>query len=142
MTAKIHTYMPNAQGHRARSFTVDDVEVLVRGHDDDDRAKAVAEFLASAPSVIDGLRAEVQQLRVAVPPTDPVRIGEGGCVRMRDGELWLLNHAHTGWASFGVRLASWDDLFRRYNAIVVEHGCDAFGDYWKMAPPPRQKETP
>lgn len=132
---EITTYMRGPNGGCGRSFEIDGVTVLVRGHSDDERGSAVAEFLASAPRVVETLRAEVQRLRVAVPPADPVRLLGPGCVRFRDGKLWLLNRAEDGWSSFGVQLKGWDDLFRRFNVAVVEHGRDAFGDFWIVDAP-------
>lgn len=139
MAAKISAYMPNANGSRRRSLEVDGVQVFVEPHEDDARSLAVAEFLRDAPAVVDSLRAEVQRLRALVPPAEPVRLGHGGCVRFRDGKLWLLNRREDGWSSFGVQLRGWDDLFRRFNAIVTEHGSDAFGPFWVVAPPDQSK---
>lgn len=139
MAAKISEYMPTANGGRRRSFVVDGVTVYVEPHEDDERSRAVAAFLSEAPAVVEALRAEVQRLRAEVPPTDPVRLLGPGCVRFREGQLWLLNRREGGWSSFGVQLASWDDLFRRFNAIVTEHGSDAFGPFWVVAPPASQR---
>jgi hypothetical protein len=136
---EIHAYMPTNNGGRQRAFDVDGVRILVGAHEDDERGKSVAEFLADAPTVVESLRAEVQRLRTEVqrlrtevPPREPVRLLGPGCVRFRDGKLWLLNNAADGWAAFGLQLASWDDLFRRFNASVVGHGSDAFGDFWEV----------
>ena len=132
---EVHAYMPTTNGGRQRSFDVDGIRVLVGAHEDDERGKALAEFLAAAPSVVESLRAEVQRLRAEVPPRKPVRLLGPGCVRFRDGELWLLNKRETGWGSFGLQLAGWDDLFRRFNAVVIEHGSDAFGEFWTVDAP-------
>lgn len=47
-----------------------------------------------------------------------------------DGQLWMMNRAETGWASFGLCIGSWDELFRRFDAVVVEAKQDATGWYW------------
>lgn len=129
-TAKISAYMPAANGGRRRSFEVDGIQVYVEPHEDDERGSSVATFLSEAPAVVESLRAEVQRLRTLVSPKEPVRLLGPGCVRFRDGGIWLLNRREDGWASFGVQLASWDELFRRFDAIVTEHGSDAFGLFW------------
>lgn len=133
---EIHAYMPTSNGGRNRSFEIDGVKVMVSAHEDDERGMAVAVFLANAPAVIEDLRAEVQRLRAEVPPRDPVRLLGPGCVRFRDGKLWLLNKRETGWASFGLQLSGWDDLFRRFNVVVTDRGSDAFGDFWTVTAPP------
>ena len=134
-TAEIKAYMPASNGGRRRSFELDGVTVYVEPHDDDERGRAVAEMLAGAPAALSALRADVQRLSSQVPPRTPVRLLGPGCVRFRNGELWLLNKQETGWASFGLQLDGWDDLFRRFNAIVVDQGRDAFGDFWIVTSP-------
>jgi hypothetical protein len=130
-TPEIHTYMQTSQG-RSRAFVIDDVKVLVSGHEDDDRAKAVAEHLASAHDMIEVLQLQVTALRRVVPPKAPAKILGPGVVRMRDRELWILNRADEGWASFGFRAGSWDDLFRRFDVVVTGHGHDETGEFWRV----------
>lgn len=98
-------------------------------------AKTWDDLPARERSAYESLRAEVQRLRAEVPPRKPVRLLGPGCVRFRDGELWLLNKRETGWGSFGLQLTGWDDLFRRFNAVVVGHGSDAFGEFWTVDAP-------
>lgn len=129
---EIRAYMTASNGGRRRAFEIEGVTVHVEPHEDDERGRTVAEMLANAPANLSGLRADVQRLRAEVPPRDPVRLLGPGCVRFRDGELWLLNKQETGWSSFGLQLAGWDDLFRRFNAVVVAHGSDAFGEFWTV----------
>lgn len=130
---EVHEYMRRPDGSRNRSFEVEGVKVLVEGHEDDDHAKSVAEFLASAHEVTEHLRTEVQRLRAEVPPKSPVRMLGTGCVRMRDGQIYLLNRQEGGWSEFALQMESWDDLFRRFNVVVGKRGTDAFGDYWPVS---------
>ncbi len=132
MATEIHTYMPTSNGGRRRAFDVDGVKIVVEPHDDDDRGKAVAEFLASASSVVERLREENRDLRAELPPSKPARLLAPGVVRMRDGRVWLLGNRAKGWASFGFLLESWDDLFRRYNVVVTGSGRDEAGDFWTV----------
>lgn len=131
-TPEIRAYMPSSNGGRRRAFEIDGVTIYVEPHEDDERGRTVAEMLAKAPANLSMLRANVQRLRAEVPPREPVRLLGPGCVRFRDGKLWLLNNAADGWSAFGVQLASWDELFRRFNASVIGHGVDGFGDFWEV----------
>lgn len=133
MTPEIHTYMPTVHG-RSRAFHVDGVRVLVEGHEDDERAKSVAEHLAGAHDLIEALQLQVTALRRVVPPKTPARLLGPGVVRMRDRELWILNRAEDGWSSFGFRAGSWDDLFRRFDVIVTGHGHDETSEFWRVEP--------
>ena len=132
MAAEIQAYMPAANGGRRRSFKVDGVEVFVEPNEDDERGRAVAEFLARAPDVVARLRAENRDLRAELPPKKPARLLAEGTVRMRDGRIWLLGNRSKGWGSFGFLLESWDDLFRRYDVIVTGYGEDEAGAYWTV----------
>ena len=128
----IQVYMRAANGGRRRSFVIDGVTVYVEPHEDDARAKSVAEFLASAHEVTDSLRDEVAKLRAAVPPRMPARLFGPGAVRFRDGKLWLLNKPEKGWGSFGICLDGWDSLFRQFNCRVTGHGRDEDGEFWTV----------
>ncbi len=132
-TPEIHEYMQTSQG-RSRSFVVDGVKVLVSGHEDDDRAKAVAEHLASAHDTIEALRLQVAALRRVVPPKVPAKLLGPGVVRMLDREVWILNRAERGWGEFGFHCGSWDDLFRRFDVVVTGHGHDETGEFWRVEP--------
>lgn len=136
---KINEYMPSTNGGRRRSFRLDGIEVFVEPCEDDARGRTLAEFLASASDVIATLRLEVSELRAKAPPVRQVRLLGPGVVRMRGREIWLLNRAEGGWASFGVRVESWDDLFRRYDVRVTAHGRDETSEFWVVescaAPP-------
>lgn len=129
---KIAEYARVANGGRRRSFEVDGFTVMIEPHENDRAAAALAETLADAiPSML-VMRAEINTLRAKMPPERPVQLLGPGCVRMRNGELWLLNRRDQGWASWGVRCAGWDDLFRRFNVVVTEHGDDEHGPYWTV----------
>ena len=140
---KITTWMPGPAGGRRRSFEVDGVRVIVEPHDDDEQGRLIAEFLAGAPRQVDRLAAENRDLRASMPPVRAARLLGPGVVRFRDREVWLLNRAETGWASFGVRCDGWDDLFRRYDVRVTKHGRDETGEFWIVEsnePAPRQSD--
>lgn len=129
----ITEYMQTSDGGHNRSFTVDGVKVLVQPiNGNDDAAKRVTYQLYSALPELERLRLRCQQLGSKVPPNTPQRLFGPGTVRFRDGELWLLNRREGGWASWGVRLDSWDDLFRRYNVAVTVHGVDEHGTWWEV----------
>lgn len=134
MSAKVSEYMPAPNGGRRRSLVLDGITVYVEPCEDDARGAAVAEFLASAHDVIAKLRAEVSELRPLVPTGKPARMLGPGCVRMRGREIWLLNKQETGWASFGVRVESWDELFRRFDVRVTDHGVDETSEFWRVEP--------
>jgi len=142
-------------GGRNRSFHVDDCEVRVssRDRDHDARAAQLTNELAAAAVGITGrwaaleaerngalrrvgeLARENARLLECVPPPQPARLLGPGCVRFSSsGELWLLNKREGGWSSWGVRLDGWDDLFRRYAAVITEHGVDEHGAYWIAEP--------
>ena len=67
-------------------------------------------------------------------PEKPARVLGPLCVRMQNGELWALNKRETGWSSSGFLVGSWDELFRRWDVIVTEHGVDKHGAYWMCEP--------
>lgn len=129
---EIQTYMPAPNGGRRRSFMIDGCTVIVEPHEDDARARHVAMYLAEATDTIGALRRENRALRDAAPPPQKARLLGPGCVRMRDRRLWLLNKVEDGWASFGLCIETWDDLFRRFDVIVTERGEDDYGDYWRV----------
>lgn len=136
-------WYPRPDGTRCASFVRDGVKVSVDGEEPTVRAH-VAEILAAglhlreARAAVVGLRDDVarleRRLAVEVPPPSPARIGRGGVVRFRGAELWLLARRDKGWAEFGVLVRDWDDLFRRYNVRVTEHGADDAGPFWRVEP--------
>jgi hypothetical protein len=114
--------------------------------DDNDSAFALATELADAHVAVtkarsDAIaamgRAEALERELAfansrVAPKAPARLLGPGFVRFTEsGELWLLGKRETGWAAFGFRCDSWDDLFRRYDVRVTAHGSDEHGMWWK-----------
>jgi hypothetical protein len=117
---------------RRRMIKLNGISVYIEPNEDDSASRALAESLLAAPDVIRDLQTENLALRARVPPKTPARLLGPGCVRMRDG-LWLLNKRAGGWASWGVRLDGWDDLFRRYNVLVTGHGEDEHGMWWEVS---------
>jgi hypothetical protein len=148
-------------GTRARQFTVGGVRVQVqatgREHDEaaialvytlqgsadgvvrrwqalENRCSAAEQRAAAARADAAAARAELELARALVPPAVPERLLGPGCVRFRGTELWLLNKRETGWASWGVRCAGWDDLFRRYAVTITARGADEHGEFWIAIP--------
>ena len=154
---KLVEFPPQADGTRIRSFTVDGIRVQVQATDRerDTAAFALAATLhgaardvvrrwhalearcAAAEQRAAAAKVEADRLRALVPPPSPQRLLGPGCVRFRGSELWLLNKRETGWASWGVRCAGWDDLFRCYAVMITEHGTDEHGAYWIASPEAR-----
>jgi hypothetical protein len=155
MTAgAITEFAVQADGTRIRQFEVGDVVVQVRAtdRDRDEAAHALAEALhgaardvvrhwhalesrcSAAEARAAAAEGEADRLRALVPPPAPERLLGPGCVRFRGSELWLLNRRETGWASWGMRCAGWDDLFRRYAVTITGHGIDEHGAYWIATP--------
>lgn len=160
----ITEYMERPGGGRARSFTVLGVTVLVTpgdASDDDFARKLTRQLEGGARSLLDDLEAAAQritelerqlaaaQLECAklnrkIPPATPVKVFGGGCVRfsppilvsgeMVNGTLWMLGNREKGWSSWGLMFDSWDDLFRRYNVKITEHGTDEHGQWWAVEP--------
>jgi hypothetical protein len=144
---EVITFGPDSGGRRACQFDHDGLVVQVRPTDSEANERAfdyacglarVARSLADARAHIDQLKARVAKqdaelaaLRLRVQP-DPVRLLGAGCIRFRDGELWLLNRRQEGWSSFGIRCDGWDDLFRRYNVHVTSTGSDMWGEWWEV----------
>lgn len=138
---------------RNRSFKVRGVTVLITpaGADDDETAAEIARQLAASAGGIERryltlekriaqqtARAEAAEeemvtLRALVPPKSPPRLTGPGCVRFNGTEMWLLNKRETGWSSWGVMVADWDDLFRRYNVRVTGHGTDEHGPWFEVS---------
>jgi hypothetical protein len=89
------------------------------------------------------LRGEVARLRDVVAkhedaaadgpaPTTPV------CVRQDERGVWALAHREKGWASFGFRYASWDELNRHWpNLAPCSVGVDEHGPYVELALRPK-----
>ncbi len=139
-------------GRRIRGFDVGQVRVTVESDKEhDERAKALASSLISHAMGVDWhwnrLKHErdhaVKSAHIAhdkmldaqakLPPASPVRLLGVGTVRFdENGRMWLMNKRETGWSSFAVPVADWDDLFRRYNVRVTSHGVDAAGAWWSV----------
>lgn len=162
--SEITEFAPQADGTRMRSFAVDGIRVQVqatcreqdaaatglavtlhgaargvvrRWHALESRCSAAEARAAAADLRAAAAIAETERLRALVPPPEPARLLGPGCIRFRGAELWLLNKRERGWASWGVRCAGWDDLFRHYAVTITEHGVDEFGQYWLAAPEAR-----
>lgn len=118
--SRITRFAPNASGGQIHQFEIDGIIVQIqpRSADENARAKRLAEVISAGIEKI--------------PPMRPVRLLGVGCVRFLDGRPWLLNKREGGFASFGVPCESWDDLFRRYDVRVTDHGSDATGEWWSV----------
>lgn len=155
MTLEITTFGQRPQGGHVRQFAVRRIRVSVDPDDadNDEAAEQLALALArfaerkhtvwqrleseamAARTALEAAERELARLRGLVPPASPVRVLAPGFVRFdTQGRLWLLGHRETGWSSFGVLCADWDDLFRRYNVRIAAHGVDEFGPYWTAVP--------
>lgn len=144
-------------GSGARRFEVDGIPVLVGatsmatrlepGSEEDKRVALVAQALCLSGKVFEAHEqlvadlhrrlgaalGELERARSLVPPKQPASIMATGCVRFDErGSLWLLSSRETGWGAFGVRVADWDNLFRRYNVRVTGHGTDETGAWWSV----------
>lgn len=91
----------------------------------------MAEAKIAHENAVRVLQMRVAALRAQIPEV-PARILSTGTVRFLNGEIWLLSKRETGWSSFGVRVGSWDELFRRFNVVVTEHGTDKHGAWWSV----------
>jgi hypothetical protein len=75
-------------------------------------------------------REEIARLRAQVPPETRAKLWGRGCVRFIGGKPWLPNSREKGMSSSGFLFESWDELFRRWDVRVVEHGVDECGAFW------------
>jgi hypothetical protein len=154
-------YMERAGGGRTIGFSPSDgVRVLVEPQSSEHNPDAVRFAMASYDTAttiagyelrLAALKRENKALedsvrqarnerdlaRSALPPPAPARLAFGpGYVRFTDnGEIWLLGSREKGWSAFGFRFASWDELFRRWDGRVTEHGTDEHGAWWKVESP-------
>lgn len=153
--AEITRYAVQANGTHNRGFSIEGVNVLVSG-DDDDKIARIAGDLSEAATALERARARHAELQAEidrqcklnadlqrhVPPTRPAQILSIGCVRFDErGQLWLLSSQTKGWSAFGVILRDWDDLFRRYNVRVSAGGIDGTGPFWTVEALAPQKEN-
>lgn len=152
---RITTFGERPGGGRARQFSAGNVGVLITpmNEDHDDEARVLAENLFSAThgqvrhwlalerrARDASARAQTAEARtaelMALLRFSPTRMHGILTARFdRVGYLWLLNRREDGWASFGLCFASWDEVFRRFNCRVLDHGVDEAGCWWSVAPP-------
>ena len=132
-------------GGGAAGFSASGFEVLVRGICSNDGAPEFARDLSEHAAAIQRMQAQIEALRAqnmkltaenhalrAKVPAVPARILATGTVRFDGRDLWLMSRRETGWGSFGLRVGSWDELFRRFNVAVTEHGTDEHGAWWSV----------
>ena len=142
-TPAVTTFGAAGEGGRLSSFAWRGLQVTVRDVSEQttERAFEHASRLARAPRDLREMRATIERLRdellverakVRVSEAAPARLLGVGCVRFRGPGLWLLNRQAEGWAAFGIRLDGWDELFRRFNVRVVDHGTDECGPWWAV----------
>lgn len=142
MIRDIHQYGENPRGSRNVGFRVGNCDVLIQpdGAEDNEQAMNLAGVFAALPEFIERAEGEARELRdriarleQKVPPVRPGLLMGRGYVRFTDsGQIWLLNNREKGWGHFGFRIDDWDDLFRRWNVRVVEHGTDEHGPWWAV----------
>jgi hypothetical protein len=122
-----------------------DVEVQVSHYsaDRNDAVLQVAKDISNAGALLERLhktekllRQQEEETRLArakVPPAQPMRLLDVGTVRFDEsGRLWVMNKRESGWASFGICLDDWDNLFRQFNVKVTGHGVDGNGPWWAI----------
>jgi hypothetical protein len=123
------------------SFKVDGLTVRVvgSGAESTEASFALASELARSRRVIDEQRTqntrlaeELAEARAKIPPYRGTKLLGVGCVRFQRGVPYLMSRRSTGWASFAVPCADWDDLFRRYDVRVTNHGQDKHGLWWEV----------
>lgn len=146
----VHVYMRGQSGTRNVGFERNGLSVLVSPthEEQNEQAEELARLLAQESDAIARLADRIAaaearattaeraraEMAAKVPPARPARLMGPGFVRFdpTHGVPWLLSKREKGWASFGVRLDSWDDLFRRYDVRVTEHGTDEHGPWWRV----------
>lgn len=138
----ITVFAQQSDGRRNRSFEDNGCVVLVTPHNaTDEEAAAITERLADlderlklAQAMYTGANAALGEALSQIPPKRPARMLGDGCVRFLDGRLFLLNRRERGFGEFGVECDDWDDLFRRFNVKITEHGTDEHGAWWTAVP--------
>lgn len=104
-------------------------------------AEGLARWIAEAPALVGELSQRLHaaemalaEARAQIPPATRTRIMGEGCIRERDGWLWLLSNAEKGWSAFGFRFDGWDALFRAWDLEVGPPQQDALGQWWPARP--------
>lgn len=115
-------------------------------HNNDRRDALVFQAVArlrGAESDLSRAQEAIGRLRAALPPDPPVRFFGPCCVRFdpAGNGIWLMNKRETGWSSSGFLYASWDEVFRRFDAHVTSHGTDEAGEYWILSNREQAKEV-
>jgi len=144
MTATVTTFMASGDGSRMSAFDVDGMRVTVTpdcGGENNEAAFELACRLSRHKEVVDQLESALRSLaedrddwkaRVRAQDKPPAKLLGVGYVRFLDGAIWLLNRRDRGFGEFGVRVDSWDELFRHYDCRVTEHGEDDHGQWWAV----------
>jgi hypothetical protein len=117
------------------TFDMDGLEVTVRprlGFEQAAQAKALADELFRSRQTASQLAADLAEAKLGRPKAGPARLLGRGYVRFFGAEMWILNRRERGAGEFGYQVADWDDLFRRFNARVVDHGVDEHGEWWAV----------
>jgi len=140
MGTEITMYAGNGRGERTSSYHTADHRFEVAVHPSEAADNEAAFALATRLAVSEAEAEVAQQIiadlrsRIVEQKAEPARLMGEGCVRFTStGELWILNRRDGGFASFGFRCDSWDDLFRRYDVRVTGTGTDEHGMYWTVA---------
>lgn len=138
MKPEIVPFAPSGDGRRNVGVYWPGRTILVKAESEHDPME-IAEWLAHLPEKlqlaeerIEQLETEAAELRSRVPPATPRRLMGVGCLRERDGKLWLLANSTKGWSAFGIMLDGWDDLFRRFDVVVNPPNQDEHGQWWPV----------
>lgn len=140
--SKVTQFGPSGNGTRLCAFDLAGLRLTVTPSDPvaNDAALAWAndlsrlgETLIAERARADALARDLEAARAALPPTQPAQLLGPGFVRFCGEEMWLLNRRGRGFGEFGLLIVGgWDDLFRRFNVRVTDHGADQHGPWWQV----------
>lgn len=114
MKLTVTTFGKGHDGTRSRQINgFDDAKILIRGERSGEIAEAIIERFTQKGA-----------------PRRP--IGAGGCIRIDERGIWLLNRAESGWSSSAIRYESWRELFGDWDFQLGTPKTDASGVYWPI----------
>ena len=130
-------FAADGAGRRQSSFHLNGIKVSVSPEVDGDRNEEAFQMacrLSMADVRIATLERQLAEAKAQIVDQNrrPARLLGTGYVRFCNGELWILNRRERGFGEFGYRCDDWDDLFRRFNVHVSDHGEDEHGPWWAV----------